>query len=305
MLDGSDMLTVLNKVREDATVMTWEWPIELALRYHYQHLFRLTMPYVFRVRPEDGTIFNHQKELGAPPANVVTANGRLNEVGQSRFYAADNPVTAMLEARSKPGEIVTLTMFGFRNYSSASRRLAQVAGMARYLSPDVALEIGEVSHKYDFIRSTVDDFDRFLAVDEWIANAITRTVPQENFRGYYPTIALGNMVLKTFGLPNALGRPGPRADALLYPSVATRLRAMNICMEPTTAVATYAPKRAWTLQFEGIDFNSTPPTAEVKLLSQTKLLGHTGAIEWTAADLATTRSLFADALSTKAAIEFL
>ena len=73
---------------------------------------------------------------------------------------------------------------------------------------------------------------------------------------YYPTIALGNMVPLEFGLPNALGLPGPRADALLYPSVASKLRAMNVCMEPKTAVAACAPERAWTLQFEGVD--STP-----------------------------------------------
>ena len=302
MLGGPDVLTILKGVREDATVVTWEWPVELALRYHYEHLFRLTLRHVFRVRPNNGVV---AFSLGAPPSKSVLAHGRLNEIGQSRFYAADNPVTAILETWPQPGEIVTLTMFGFRNYSSAARRTAQIMGMARYLSPDVEVEIGEVSLKYDFIRSIVHDFERFLAVDEWIADAITQVVPQTDVESYYPTIALGNMVLRDFGLPNALGLPGPRADALLYPSVASKLRAMNVCMEPKTAVATYAPERAWTLQFEGVDFNSAPPAAKVRLISQSKPIDHTGVIQWSTVDLAITRSLFAGALSTKAAMEFL
>ena len=79
MLGGPDVLTILKGVREDATVVTWEWPVELALRYHYEHLFRLAnYARVFRVRPNNGVVAFSL--LGAPPLwKERLAHGGLNE----------------------------------------------------------------------------------------------------------------------------------------------------------------------------------------------------------------------------------
>lgn len=304
-LGAESLASILPQADPDKSVEMWEYFFELALRYHYNHFFRLTLSTAFRVRPNQGIVeFNHSQELGAPPPSAVSINGRLNEKGQSRFYAAADPLAALLEVRPKVGDILTLTMFALRNYSQATRQRAIMVGMSKYSSPNADAELGNIQKKYEHFKSVVNDFDRFMIVDKWICDLITAEVAPDELWKYRPTIALGNMLLKNFGSINQTGRPGPRVDAILYPSIVTKLKSMNICMEPEVANAVFVPKLAWIIQYAGLDLKGDHYTARIKLISQTKGIHLNNTIEWGDVDPDGTREAFDSALTGRAELVF-
>ena len=295
----------LEEKPEELSVITYEWPIELALRYHFQEVSQLKMSKTYRVRSNiDNVLFDHVKEIWAPESRFIKADGRLNEMGQSRFYASNNPLTAILEARPKPNTLITLTRFGFRNSSYATNKTAFIAGMNRYRSTAVDPELDDIEQFYERMETIVHDYERFIMVDNRIADLMTRIVKSENYWEYYPTIAFANMVLKNLGMYNSKMQIGPRADALLYPSVMGDFASMNICMEPTTAKKTYAPDLIWTFKYLGCGRLDSNTNIKLRAIKQSAHIRGNGSIEWGEVDTNELKLFFENALTGNDCVEF-
>lgn len=65
----------------------------------------------FRVRVNPSTKPTSIADLGPPPAELVTGYQRCNPPGVPMFYTASRRVTALLECRVKPGDLVYLSQW--------------------------------------------------------------------------------------------------------------------------------------------------------------------------------------------------
>lgn len=67
---------------------------------------------LFRTRIIDnGNIHTNKKDVWCPPAACVKKMGRLNDVNESIFYAAFDPITAIKETRIKKGDKFSLAIY--------------------------------------------------------------------------------------------------------------------------------------------------------------------------------------------------
>jgi hypothetical protein len=105
-----------------------------------QYLFQirpLQLTGIYRARPnKPGEVFSSASQLWYPPAANITRPGRLNGIGQVRFYGANMPNTALLELRPEPGNIFTVLIARTRSGKVETLNIAFI-GLERALAPDV------------------------------------------------------------------------------------------------------------------------------------------------------------------------
>src|SRR5947209_6255244 len=63
----------------------------------------------YRVRlNKGGKLFTNTKDLWYPPASIIKAKGRVNDIGETVFYYSDTENTAVIEKRPDLGDILTV-----------------------------------------------------------------------------------------------------------------------------------------------------------------------------------------------------
>ena len=257
----------------------------------------IQFPFVWRARQnEPGQRFERVEELWYPPA-TVTRMGRLNEPGQPVFYASGGAALAMSEIRAKAGDIITLLkvrtkgelvpLSEIRAREDGTRRNVRLPimpdGIPPYLDlvPKIVfsaigierLRVTSLSNpeklawsaRYQATMGSLSTQRKWMLIDDFLAEHLTRDVAPGSEYLYKPTIALAR---EMFGIPYLHG--------ILYPSVASGLRGENVCFSTRLADLLLEPAHLfiYQLQNEPVDRDFT-----VRLLSM-GLPQRDGSIQW-------------------------
>lgn len=147
--------------------------------------------YVFRVRKiEDNDPHDFIYKVRNPPSNSVTNMGRFNDVKESVFYAAFDPVTAIKEVRIQHGGFFSLSIF--KLFASDNGVESTI-----HLLPRTNLE--GLAVKQRVYTGIIDDF---------IYTEVTRLVAEGTEFQYKASCAVSKLLL---GIPNK--------DSIIYPSM--------------------------------------------------------------------------------------
>lgn len=118
MTDFYNSINMLERIAEyrqlDLKTLTLEDTKKLfAPMFSIRHLIISNLgTTLFRVRKiTKGNPHKLKKDVWSPPAEYVKKIGRLNNIGESIFYSALDPITAIKEAQIKPGEEFSLSIY--------------------------------------------------------------------------------------------------------------------------------------------------------------------------------------------------
>ncbi len=187
----------------------------------------------YRARPNEGEEpFNHVRELWYPPPHAVKRLGRLNHPGQPLFYGANKINVAMIELRPKPGDVLTV-MVARAKAGIANLKVAHV-GLERSRAPELERTIREdiprvLPSHLQFLGSHAN-YKKWLLIDDFLGDVFTEPVPEGAEHRYKLTVPIAELL---FRIPNA--------DGINYPSVATNLHGINLCLQPAAADRHFAP----------------------------------------------------------------
>lgn len=233
---------------------------------------------VFRARINPaGLEFGNTRELWYPPARSIVRRGRFNEVGQQVFYASNNAQGAIFEVQAPLGSTVTVLCCSTRE-DFVELRCAHI-GLKRSVSP-VAMHASHGSPlKNGRLQQALDSAGlskKWQRIDEFLADMATGRWPESEQQDQYKiTNAIASVLM---GAPDACG--------LNYPSVATTLNSINLCLPPSVADEIFVPLEAWTLRTEervdrlsGLDH--TGPFFRTEFLRRSREIDSDGTIHWT------------------------
>jgi hypothetical protein len=171
---------------------------------------------IYRARSnKPGEIFSSASELWYPPAAYITRPGRLNGIGQARFYGANMPNTAVLELRPQPGNIFTILIARTRSSKIETLNVAFI-GLERARAPDVQhLTERDMFRLASHFRDRLGpaDYKKWLLIDDYLSEIFGMAVPDGEEHKYKPTIALGDLLFTA-----------PNLDAVNYCHSGTRRR---------------------------------------------------------------------------------
>lgn len=196
---------------------------------------------VFRARrnPNDRA-FTNASELWYPPRKVVR-RGRFNEDGAPVFYACNQAHGAMYEIHPAPGDLVTVLIARTKSDKAETIQAAQI-GLERCLAPGIEpFQRGHLPRSRPRFQRILEHHGvskKWLAIDEYLSEMATARFPPEEQRDRYKiTNAIGSLLLSA-----------PGVDGLNYPSVATALKCVNICLPPDVADRLLVPSEAWMVR---------------------------------------------------------
>ncbi len=198
---------------------------------------------VYRARRNhNGKPFESASDLWYPPASVIRARGRFNEPGESVFYACNRAPGAVFEIRPRVGDLITLLIARTKS-ASVTLQSAHI-GLERSIAPEL-----DEAQRHRMLRQNPHFQEmlkhngiskKWLAVDEFLSDiATTLFTPDEEQEKYRITNAIGRLLFKI-----------PSVEALNYPSVATGLRNLNVCLKPEIADRYFMPSEAWMIKIE-------------------------------------------------------
>lgn len=155
----------------------------------------------FRVRKLDhGTEHDTTKSLWAPPSKYVKQIGRANDIGESIFYAAFDPLTAILEGRIREGDEFSLAVY--------------------YLEPkedwNMSSVVISVPKKGVTQAKELDEYS--ISLSKFMVDEFTKEIEEGNEHEYKKSCAMAKIL---FRLPNK--------DSVVYPSIQNEDR-VNIAM---------------------------------------------------------------------------
>lgn len=160
---------------------------------------------VYRVRKiEPNKEHNHFNDVWCPNSNDVKRIGRANDIGQSIFYGAFDPVTAIVETRIMPGEKYSLAVFRLKSSENHNSVVIRQAEHIEGSDPELS--------QYG------------LELSKFMMHEFTRIVPQGQEHVYRRSCAIAQLLLET-----------PYKDSLVYPSAQTADR-VNIALKPDAAL---------------------------------------------------------------------
>ena len=231
---------------------------------------------IYRARPnKPGEIFSSASQLWYPPAARVARPGRLNGIGQARFYGANMPNTALLELRPEPGNVFTVLIARTRSNKPETINVAFI-GLERARAPDVQhLTDNDLfrhaSHFHDHLGHA--NYKKWLLIDDYLSEIFGTIVPEGEEYKYKPTIALADLLFTA-----------PNLDAVNYPSVATEAYGINVCMVPDKADQFFVPGDAWMVELgeTAVHPQSGEKLQRIHFLRRSREIGADGIISWDA-----------------------
>jgi RES domain len=206
-------------------------------------VIRAQMNGLYRARKNHGDEpWQSVSDLWYPPASAVRARGRFNEPGSSVFYACNRSTGAIYEIHPAVGDVITLLVVRSKG-PFADLDVAHI-GLERSLAP----EMGFVPHDRKLrtnrrFQGMLEDFGisrKWLAVDDYLSEmATTVFAPHEEQDKYKITNSIGRLLLQI-----------PSVHGLNFPSVATGLVSLNLCLRPEIADRFFHPAEAWMIKIE-------------------------------------------------------
>lgn len=146
---------------------------------------------LFRARKiEDNDEHKYVKDVWCPPESCVETIGRMNNIGESIFYAAFDPITAIKETNIAVGEYFTLSTFMLYE-TIDSRKSSIILGLPR-----------------DYYDPSQDSRVSKMIIHNFIFNEFTRAVGKGTEYLYKASCAISHNYWKL-----------PHKDSLIYPSM--------------------------------------------------------------------------------------
>jgi len=240
---------------------------KLALKGYSFNLINGVMDFVYRARPNYGhSLFQHVSELWYPPAEKCLYLGRFNREGTSAFYCSDKPQTAIFEIHPKAGDWFTLLKAGSKSNRVLSIELLHF-GMEYACEPEMVAARGSLARhhpKHHLILGSEANKKKWLVIDNYLGAIAIQNVKSGEEHKYKTTIAAGEVLM------------ADKFDGLAYPSAATRLHGINICLRPKRADNLLKPL---TIEvFEVISDNDR--MYFTKPICSAKSIAADGAINW-------------------------
>jgi hypothetical protein len=229
---------------------------------------------VYRARKNvPGTDFHHAKELWYPPASEITKPGRLNDVGQVMFYAANMPNTTLLELRPNAGETFTVLLARTKSRPLETLNIAFL-GLERCLAPETRhFSDNDLFRRSEAFRRHIGEsnYRKWLLIDDYLSSIFGELVPIGGVVAYKRTIALADLVFSA-----------PTVDGVCYPSVATHDHGINLCLLPSKADEIFVPMEAWVVEIgtEALHPTTGEPLHEIRFVKRSKEIDARGLIEW-------------------------
>ena len=233
---------------------------------------------VFRARLNAGeAAFENASELWYPPAQYVR-RGRFNRANETMFYVANRFHAAIFEMRPQAGQVYTV-LVARRRAPYREIKLAHI-GMERCLAEEVA--VGAREHllrthaNLQRALTTQGLAAKWFAIDDYLGDLATEECPPGDE---------DHMYKKTNALARLLSAI-PGCDGIQYPSVSTRLGAVNLCLRPAAADELFQPSEAWMLRIEehrdelpGI-VNNDRGFFGIRFISRSERLEDDGQLRW-------------------------
>jgi hypothetical protein len=197
----------------------------------------LTYPLIISgvYRARSGADYKNVRDLWYPPKGISKL-GRLNEAGKVVFYAANTPHTAFLELRPAVGQRYTVLLA--RSKKATADLSVIVLGITEARSSDIAAIRGTLREMDAALLKSMGNanYKKYALLDRWLTSSITAEVPSDQPELYKPTAALANLLFRA------------PIDAVTYPSVATDMNGMNICLLPNRADELLVASEAWEFE---------------------------------------------------------
>jgi hypothetical protein len=206
---------------------------------------------VYRAQKNDEAIFHNAKRLWYPPVEKITKLGRLNGVGQQRFYASSMPNTTILELKPTVGDTFTILEARTRDQNIQTIR-ATFIGIERSKSFETQhLSAQDLFRSSDSFRQSIGEanYKKWRLVDDYLSFILGDPVQEGEEHKYKSTVALSQLLFSC-----------PYMDAVNYPSVATNDHGINICFSAEKVDALFVPSEAWMMKIEGVYLH--PQTGE-------------------------------------------
>ena len=202
--------------------------------------------------------FNNLKDLWYPPKEYINNYGRLNDKQEQIFYACfghNAKLGSLEEIRVKKGDVITqiecvliqqdkrLKMVGLGHFDKwMSSKNSKLKEAYKSNALDLKNKIGE------------KEFKKNLIIKEWLNTQFLKKILRGEEYKYKLTIAISKHYFNGFS-----------ADGILFPSIASYQKAINIALKPKIADKYIKFKYARVVEI--IDINKKG--YELKLLNET------------------------------------
>ncbi|MGC9986087.1 MAG: hypothetical protein ABSF35_20980 [Polyangia bacterium] len=154
-------------------------------------------------------------DISYPPLHLVRQLGRINDIGQSIFYAATTRSVPFFELSCRPDETLALAVWKTTDRMTLNH-IGYTADNSRRLLSRRALD-----QVYDFTAGLSRD-DLGNSIRDYLAAQFSQVVPAGAEYRYKISIAIARGLLAPSNV-----------DGLLYPTIAMSGNADNVALKPT------------------------------------------------------------------------
>lgn len=232
---------------------------------------------VFRARQNLGTtLYTNVSELWYPKPEFITRRGRFNEAGSPKFYVSNTARGAMFEVRLEVGRLVTIlearTKQPYVQFDTAHIGMEECRAPAMQQSGRARLLHSNPMFREQLRRANLEQ--KWLTVDNYLSE-MSRYLPLPDQEQLHYRVT--NSIARTlFRIPNIA--------ALQYPSIATNLSCINLCMLPWAADEYFYAAKAWLVSIDA-ERDQLPGTQKgvyygLRFLRCSNAIDSAGNIQW-------------------------
>lgn len=215
--------------------------------------------------------YNNISELWSPPAKYVSKRGRMNDVNESIFYSCfghNARLGSLEEIRTEVGDIVTQLCCKLDPEDKILKVLS--LGHADLWMKEKAPEHmknyfinAEAQYKKDC--GTEEQYSRSLMLKDWVNDKFIEKIEDGQEYKYAHAVAISKAFFTGFG-----------CEGILYPSVASNAKAVNLVLKPSVAKTHLKPNYARVVEI----VSKSSQGIELRLKNESKSISSDGTINW-------------------------
>jgi len=219
---------------------------------------------IFRARKIKDELYENVRDIWAKDSNNVNCPGRCNNIGESKLYCANHLITTLIECRAMPGDD-----FVIMEYQYKKDTLIEGVGLGtdprKFLEPkDRPQGLPEYIQKMDEQMRK-----KHGIVDKFLKQSFKQIIPPDRTHEYLKTVAIVDFFTKNDAVKD-------KPFFVLYPSIATDGKGVNMLYEPRFARAFLEEVKAYFVTVKKIDLNVSK--ADISVRANGKIIGER--IEW-------------------------
>jgi hypothetical protein len=235
---------------------------------------QLTIHGAWRARRHGrGTHFDHVSELWYPRADLIKRRGRLNPPSRPLFYCSPFRQIAGFEVGAVAGDWVTCLAVA----PIADNTMTMVPLGVDRCSSDMRefirwVAVRENQHLQAHLGSA-GAYEDWCAVDDFLADLLTQVVADGEEEKYLATNLLAEWALSHGGDVGGV-------HGILYPSVATQMSGVNLCLTPEAADRRLVPVGAHVFEMIAPEVPTLARQLDAVLVASAAYISPSGLISW-------------------------